>query len=345
MAHPASELAQSLAQAAEAVCRHYLSNGRKVGHYWLVGNVDNDPGRSLHVRLKGPPSGPGAAGRWTDAATGEHGDLLDIIAHANKLTTFSETAAEARRFLNLPRPVPSGHAPPVDRGSSEAARRLYAMTVPINGTIAERYLRHRGIVEFGGCNALRFHPRCYHRDMTSGVMTEYPALIAAVTDLNGNLTGVHRTWLDPHGNGKAPVESPRRAMGSLLGSGVRLGMTTDQPVTVMVAGEGLETLLSLRMALPTMPMIAGLSAAHLGALMLPPGLRRLYVAGDADAAGRSGAGRLSLRARTDGIEVLSLRPRLGDFNDDLRRLGLTTLQADAVSQLRPKDRVAFGQQR
>ena len=58
----------------------YLSNGRRQGRYWLVGDVANTPGRSLFVRLSGPESGKGAAGKWTDAATGEHGDLLDLIA-------------------------------------------------------------------------------------------------------------------------------------------------------------------------------------------------------------------------------------------------------------------------
>ena len=41
------------ARDAEAVCRHYLSNGRREGRYWLVGDVRNTPGRSLFVRLKG----------------------------------------------------------------------------------------------------------------------------------------------------------------------------------------------------------------------------------------------------------------------------------------------------
>ena len=78
--HPSrsiADLACQLAQHAEAVCRHYLPNGRRQGRYWLVGNIDNTPGRSLYVRLFGPDSGKGAAGKWTDAATGSHGDLLD----------------------------------------------------------------------------------------------------------------------------------------------------------------------------------------------------------------------------------------------------------------------------
>ena len=66
MALDSAELAHRLARDAEAVCRHYLSNGRREGRYWLVGDVRNAPGRSLFVRLKGPESGKGAAGKWTE---------------------------------------------------------------------------------------------------------------------------------------------------------------------------------------------------------------------------------------------------------------------------------------
>ena len=61
-----SELARRLARDAEAACRHYLPRGRREGGYWLVGDCLGAPGRSLYVRLHGPPSGKGAAGRWTD---------------------------------------------------------------------------------------------------------------------------------------------------------------------------------------------------------------------------------------------------------------------------------------
>jgi hypothetical protein len=62
----AADLAHRLARDAEAVCRHYLSNGRREGAYWLVGDAANAPGRSLYVRLRGPESGKGAAGKWTE---------------------------------------------------------------------------------------------------------------------------------------------------------------------------------------------------------------------------------------------------------------------------------------
>ena len=79
----AAELARRLARDAEAVCRHYLSNGHRSGRYWIAGDAQNTPGRSLYVRPSGPDYGPGAAGKWTDAATGEHGDLLDLGSSRN----------------------------------------------------------------------------------------------------------------------------------------------------------------------------------------------------------------------------------------------------------------------
>ena len=136
MPRDASELARRLAREAEAVCRHYLSNGKREGRYWLVGDVQNTPGRSLFVRLYESPKGP--AGKWTDAATGEHGDLLDIIRERLGFRDFRDVADEARRFLNLPRPVaelsPKPLRPAVQRGSREAARRLFAISRPTEGT-------------------------------------------------------------------------------------------------------------------------------------------------------------------------------------------------------------------
>ena len=341
MPRDASELARRLARDAEAVCRRYLSNGRRQGRYWTVGDVRNAPGRSMFVRLNGPESGPGAAGHWTDSATGEHGDLLDVIRESRGFTHFRDAAEEARRFLSLPR-AEAGRTvwpprTPVPSGSPEAARRLIAMARPIRGTLVETYLRSRGIVVVHDADALRFHARCYYR-RDGGAPTETrPAMIAAVTDLSGAVTGAHRTWLAPDGLGKAPVEAPRRAMGSLLGHAVRFGAADD----VLAVGEGIETMLTLRLLLPAMPMAAALSASHLAAVLLPPALRRLYIARDADEAGDRALAALSGRAEAAGIEALALSPRLGDFNDDLRAFGLGAFRTELRLQLAPRDVVRF----
>lgn len=339
--HDAGDLARRLAENAEAVCRRYLSAGRRHGNYWLVGDVRNTPGRSLFVRLHDTANG--RAGKWTDAQSGEHGDLLDVIRESLGLVDFRDVADEARAFLSLPRPdpvPPSQDRPARERGSassSEAARRLWAMSGSIMDTPVETYLRRRDITLLHGTGALRFYPRCFYRPDEDSPTETWPAMIAAVTDLDGRVTGVHRTWLARDGRGKAPVAMPRRAMGDLLGKAVRFGAAAD----VQAAGEGIETVLSLQEVMPDLPLAACLSSAHLAALIFPPLLRRLYVLRDDDPAGDHAVTTLQARTQEAGIECLVLSPRLADFNDDLRYLGRGAMRAILHPQLAPQDVARF----
>jgi hypothetical protein len=163
--HDTTELAHRLGREAEAVCRHYLSNGRRQGSYWMVGDVHNTPGRSMFVRLRDTPKG--LAGKWMDAASAEHGDLLDVIRESCGLIDFRDVAEEARHFLSLSHPEPEKTKPPLGRtisvGSPEAARRLFAMSQPIGGTLAATWLANRAITALSNVAALRYHPRCYYR--------------------------------------------------------------------------------------------------------------------------------------------------------------------------------------
>jgi hypothetical protein len=340
MTEDAADLARRLADNAEAGCRHYLGNGRREGGAWRVGDVRNTPGRSMFVRLK--PSRGRPAGKWTDAATGEHGDLLDVIRESCGLAAFRDVVEEARRFLALPQPnLPQSDPPraaperqPAERNSSEAARRLFAASRPLQGTLGETYLRARGLLPPADASALRFHPRCYYKPDEDRPREIHPAIIAAVTDGNGNVTGVHRTWLC---DGHPPSVLDRRAMGDLLGHGVRFGKADD----VLVAGEGIETVLSLAGIMPAMPLVAALSAGHLGAFEWPDSLSRLYVVRDRDPAGDTAFERLEARAAGTRLEVIGLMPSRNDFNDDLRDFGADHLRRLLAAQLAPADAGRF----
>lgn len=340
MISPASDIARCLADNAEAVCRRYLSNGRREGHYWMAGDIRNTPGRSLYVRLSANGDG-GAPGKWTDAASGDHGDLLDIIAASCGHAGFRETLEEARRFLSLPRPPEASRNPAPAKaptGSPESAQRLLAATKPMKGTLGEAYLAGRVITDLRRGDPLRFHPHCFYRassDDAPGGRPAWPAMIAAVTDLAGMVTGVHRTWLDPETKDKAPIAYPRRAMGHLLGNGVRFGASS----AVMAAGEGLETMLSLREVMPAMPLIAGLSGAHLAAIAFPEALKRLYVACDHDPAGVAALATLRERGAERGVEISPLEPHHDDFNHDLRTIGHSAMANSLRLQLMPADRL------
>ena len=102
---------------------------------------------------------------------------------------------------------------------------------------------------------------------------------------------------------------------------MRFGIAAE----VLVAGEEIETVLSLKSVMPALPMVATLSAANLAALLFPRALKRLYVACDADIAGCRAFERLAKRAQAEGIHVLPMKPIRADFNDDLVALGAATL--------------------
>ncbi len=343
MPGPAAEMARRLARDAEAVCRHYLSNGRRQGNYWTVGDVDNTHGRSLYVRLIGPEYGRGAAGAWTDAATGQNGDLLDLIAVARNIKNLRDTLTEARRFLALP-----PFDPPLNttrRGArsrspaetSEAARRLFRAGRPVPGSPAEDYLRARGITAVLDAPSLRFHADVWYRENEGAPRQSWPALLAGVGDPKGAITGIQRTWLDRNRPAKAPVSTPRKALGRLLGNAVWIGVDCGATPDVLAAGEGLETMLALRSVLPAMPMAATLSAPCLAALILDPPPARLYIARDNDAAGLRAAKGLRMRTEPHGVEVIDLSPKLDDWNGDLSAFGRAGVLTRLAGQLAPGD--------
>ncbi len=312
MSSPAAAIAAALAERAEAVCRHYLPHGRRSGRYWIAGDLYGAAGRSLFVRL----SPPGTPGKWQDSATGEHGDLLDLVRIRSSSPTLAAALTEARAFLALGNPDPV----PAARDTVTAARRLWDRCGPVDGTHAEAFLRARGLVH---CRfaSLRFHPGLEMRDGSTRL--HLPTLVAAVTNTAGDLTGVQRTWLDPLTPVKAGIATPRKALGRIFGAAVRFGEMRD----TLLLGEGIETVLSLVTAVPTISAVAALSAGSLGAFVLPPGLTHLVIARDNDAEGERAAARLVRRCEAAGVAVTVLCSESGDFNDDLVERGPAVLAA------------------
>ena len=298
----ASAIAAALGARAEAVCRQYLPHGRRQGRYWVAGDLDGARGRSLYVRL----SGPGVPGKWTDAASGEHGDLLDLIRHRLRAPTLRAALDEARAFLALPAAPAVGESTGYD--ASEAACRLWRRCRAIDGTHAERYLQARGLAR---CRfaALRFHPELRYREGSS--VRRLPALVAAVTGDDGAVLGVQRTWLDSRRPAKAGVASPRKALGRIYGHAVRFGRPADG--ASLLVGEGIGTVLSLVTAVPEIDAAAALSAGSLGAFAPPPGVARLVIARDNDMEGEQAAERLARRCARAGVVAAVLVPKGDDY--------------------------------
>ena len=187
----AAELAARLGERAEGVCRRYLPGGRKEGTYWKAGNARGDPGRSLFVGL-GPPAHPG---RWTRRPASMATCSICCTASSGP-----RAFDEARAFLGqCAASAAPRHPGPVRGGKhlAERMRRMWEMCRPIEGTLAERYLRSRHLA-YTRFPALRFHPALYYRDRDrTETFRKLPALVAQVTNHRGDFVGVHRTEMDP----------------------------------------------------------------------------------------------------------------------------------------------------
>ena len=189
------------------------------------------------------------------------------------------------------------------------AKKLWSETQPIGGTLAETYLRARGIT----CplpSALRFHASCWHGPTAKQI----PALVAAVQ--GAGLPAIHRTYLRADGSGKADLDATKLMLGATAGGAVRLTESRGS----LVVTEGIETALSLACGLLRAPATiwAALSTSGVRSLRLPRDAGRLIIASDGDTAGRAAANVLAERAQAEGWQVSLLdAPDGRDWNDVL----------------------------
>ena len=95
--------------------------------------------------------------------------------------------------------------------------------------------------------------------------------------------------------------------------------------------------------MPSMPMVAASSAAHLAVIALQPGLRRLYIARDNDPAGCRAAERLMARANKASVEARLLTPSGDDWNGHLIACGPSSTRGAVIAQLAPEDAERFAE--
>jgi hypothetical protein len=149
---------------------------------------------SLAVEIAGDRTGI-----WCDHEAGQGGDLLDLIQRELGCCSFSETLAEAERFVGgCSAPIPPRAAPRAQGGDKQRkidlAIKVYNESRPIQGTLGEAYLERRGLFVPDGMDALRFHPHCPRGQ------DRVPAMIAAMRSVaTGEITAIHRTFIGPDG--------------------------------------------------------------------------------------------------------------------------------------------------
>ncbi|UAB91711.1 toprim domain-containing protein (plasmid) [Ruegeria sp. SCSIO 43209] len=332
-----ADLSADLADRAESFCHQYFPEGRKQGNYWQVGDTSGAKGQSLAIRLQAQNGRK--AGSWQDFATGEYGDLIDLLQERLGSVTLKETLREARSFLGeapcpaVPRDTQRAERP--DAASSKRiarARKLFSAGKPVLGTMGCTYLQGRGITRLGP--ALRYHPRVFLRqgEDDADPPLRAPALLAKITDNRGQITGCARLYLNPSTDGLAEIESPKRILGQLHGHAIRFW--SGQARSDLIVGEGLENTLSVGTALPEFDLAACLTATHLGLFIPPPGIERIWIAQDNDETGSAASLRLRNQLGSLGIACGDLVSNMGDFNDDLRAFGKNALRRSLLGAMK-----------
>jgi hypothetical protein len=271
-----------------------------------------DVARLLHGRAEGtgylcrcpvPTHGQGRGDR--NPSLGVSDGRKGVVFHCFAGCTHHQVAAALEARGDLPPPVSAPIvATPRTRTTSAFARRLWTVSRPISGTLADKYLRSRGFTAQPPAT-IRFLPR-YRYD----ALREFPCLIAAVQAPSREIIAVQLTFLGANGR-KAPVTYPRRAIGPYADGILRLA-----PVAAdMGIAEGFETSWAASL-IHNMPVWATLSRDRFLIARIPPEVRRLTIFADNDKPGLESAEAL-LDARPDLETRIVAPPSRGDDWADL----------------------------
>lgn len=246
-----TEIAARLREQARDVAHRYCSSAgayaeRGQHHCLNPGRADRSVG-SFIVTLAGP-----YAGRWRDFATGQQGDMLDLIQLALGCDRVA-AIKEAKSFLGIEDARPGTAAliaarraemerAAAARRESEAeaagrrraaAQRLWlGATDQLAGTPTAAYLEARGL----GLGGLPYTPhairharslRYRHTDRQTGEIWEgeAPAMVTAVTGADGAICAVHRVWLEQGADGrwrKLSIPAPKKVLGAYWGGTARI---------------------------------------------------------------------------------------------------------------------------
>lgn len=341
---PIDVIISGLAAQALPLCQHLFANGVREGHEFRVGSLAGEPGRSMAVHLSAD-----RAGVWSDFSTGETGDALDLVAQARFAGDKGQALKWARGWLGLDgtnpdalkqthRAIAAKRDEPDQRTDTrKAAFRLWLEAQEkVKGTPVDLYLQGRRInLDILGLQprALRYHPALWNRETDA----QHPAMVAAIVGADGATIACHRTWLEPDpdrpgGWRKLSVDDSKMVLGSFRGGSIRLWRGSSRKAlasapageTVIVT-EGIEDALTVALATPQYRVIAAVSLANMGSVILPSQIGQVIICADNDWGNEQAAKGLNRAIEHfagAGHQVRLARSPVGkDMNDLLRADG------------------------
>ena len=197
-----------------------------------------------------------------------------------------------------------------------------------------RYYRHRGLL-IRPSNSLGIILDDRYRDDWEDM--NLPVMVGLFHHIDGTAVGALRTYLDPDGDGKADVESPKKFTRALYPGALRGAAIQLRPYDrVLAVGEGIETCESIFQSTRVAAWATG-SAGGLESFIPPDDIREIHIWADNDShgVGQQAAEKLADRLLASGIPVRILLPLAVDTDwlDVLNYCGERTLRM-ALSESR-----------
>jgi len=292
----------------EEICQHILPNGRRQGFYWKVGSINGEKGKSLSICLNETKGGI-----WKDFATGEGGNILELIKLVLHLNTKQAFEWLEIHYGNPSLNVKSPSTKPKSKNSIDFAIEVWKRGSEVQGTLGERYLQSRGIYR-PTPPSVRFINDLRHSPSKS----DFPALLCLIQNQAGKIQGVQRIYLSGDGSGKAKIESPKMILGEIKGHAIRLG---EASIKLGIC-EGVETALSILEAGVSFPVWSAISSTNMPEIQIPQEVKEVILFPDGDEAGESAVIKTAKRFFSEGKTIRIVRPPKGkDFNDLLCEVG------------------------
>ena len=322
---------------------------------------------SVQLHLSGSKEGV-----INDYERGIHGDLITYYAKRRGIDWYDslcELAAEARLdpdsagikpVIISPEEKAKKQRAIIAEQKERAAKRkvagkIWDGSVPIKGTVVERYLKDKRGMPFD-VNRLevRYHDnapdKMYFKNGKMQIKTRKPAMIVAFRDCNDTLTAVQCTYLDKKTNDKdQSANIAKRTVGQVWGSAGCIYKGGDAKIIV---AEGCETGANLVVAAPDASIyITGgnmQNVGHYAYLATDENKKAIHIAADNDLSTGSGSWKATeagaKQLATDGIKPLVAQPEVvngekTDFNDVLLQGGSEKVKAQFYPQysVDPKD--------
>lgn len=266
--------------------------------------------RSLSLRL----TGDGSRVLWQSFASDlRHPEVMDYLGiepdESAKASPAERAKERARREYEQRRQ---------QQADRDLCQHIWAGVERIEGGPVEAYLWSRGLVA-DGISDIGYHPAAprFKEPKDGQPIPTQPAMVALVRDAAGRAQALHLTYLKPDGSGKAFGDRSRLMFGAIAGCAVRLGQPSDG---VLAVGEGIETC-GAYSTLKGVTAWAALSTSGLQNFVVPPKIKRLIIAADADKGGMNAARLLAERACKVCDVVIDPAPDGQDWADVLEAQG------------------------